>query len=225
MLTDGMTRPALLFDLDGTLIDSDPIHMQVFIDLFAERGIEIDKAFYIAEVHGRHNTDIFAQHLPGADAEALHHEKEARFRERLPAKMPEAPGLGALLDRAEAEGWGVAVVTNAMRLNAEAMLEALGLSERLAVVIIGEECEAGKPAPAPYLAGLAAVGAEARNTLAFEDSPSGIASAVAAGIRTVGLRSSLSDAELCAHGAALSIEHFNDPALGPLLDRLEGAKA
>ena len=220
-----VSRPALLFDLDGTLIDSDPIHVQVFVDLFAERGMEIDQAFYLKNIHGRHNVEIFRDLLPEEDPHAMDILKEATFRDRLPADMPPAPGVVGLLDRAERAGWGVAVVTNAARLNAEAMLASLGLRERFETVIVGEECPAGKPDPAPYLAGLAAVHGDVRKSIAFEDSPSGIASAAGAGLTTVGLRSSLTDTELRASGASLSIKDFTDTALEPLLDRLEGASA
>lgn len=218
-----MQDAALLFDLDGTLIDSDPLHARVFRSMFAERGREIDGEFYLAEVHGRHNTDIFGKHMPDEDPYALHLAKEAAFREILGARMAPTPGVAALIERAERNGWGLAVVTNAPRLNADAMLAALGLSGRFDAVVIGEECAAGKPDPAPYLHALDLLGADPRRSLAFEDSPSGIAAAAGAGLLTVGLRSSLTEAQLAAAGAALTISDFTDPALAPLLDRLEGA--
>ena len=220
-----MAKPALLFDLDGTLIDSDPIHAEVFVELFAERGRTIDTAHYVAKFHGRLNTDIFGEQFPGEDPLALHHEKEARFRDRLPANVAPTPGAVSLLNRAEAAGWGVAVVTNAMRLNADAMLGALGLTDRLPTIIVGEECPAGKPDPWPYRAALETLGVAPDLALAFEDSPTGLASASGAGIPCVGLRSSLSDNELRAAGAHITINDFTDPALEPLLDRLEGALA
>ena len=218
-----MPDAALLFDLDGTLIDSDPLHARVFRDLFAERGREIDEDFYLAEVHGRHNTEIFGKHLPDEDPYMLHLAKEAAFRDVLEDFVEPTPGVVALLDRARRNGWGLAVVTNAPRLNADAMLAAIGLSDRFDAVVIGEECQRGKPDPAPYLHALEILGASAERAVAFEDSPSGIASATGAALFTVGLRSSLADAQLAAAGARLTISDFTDPALGPVLDRLEGA--
>ncbi|MEM0946251.1 MAG: HAD family phosphatase [Pseudomonadota bacterium] len=218
-----MHRPALLFDLDGTLIDSDPLHARVFKEMFAERGIAVDEAFYVAEIHGRHNSEIFAKHCPDEDAHALHLLKEAAYRDLLPGlQIDPTPGAVELLSRAGRAGWSVAVVTNAPRMNAEASLDAIGLLGAFDTTVIGEECERGKPDPAPYLHALELLGATPENTIAFEDSASGIASAVGAGLRTIGLTSSLSDEALRAAGAAASIQNFHDTALGPELARLEG---
>src|SRR5690606_37869724 len=140
-------------------------------------------------------------------------EKETRFRARLGDAFEPMPGLLPLLARAGAAGIACGVVTNAPRANAEAMLAAIGLAGHFPVVIAEGDAPHGKPDPGPYRAGLAALGAEAGLSLAFEDSRSGIAAAVAAGIPTVGLRSSLSDAELLRAGALVSIEDFTDPAL------------
>lgn len=218
-----MADAALLFDLDGTLIDSDPLHARVFVTLFAERGIEMDEAFYLANMHGRHNTEIFREFLPEEDPHEMHLFKEAAYRDMLPDHVPPIPGAADLIARAGAMGWDIAVVTNAPRLNADAALRAIGLDKAFATVIVGEECARGKPAPDPYHAALAALGAVAERTIAFEDSPSGIASARAAGIYTVGIRSSLDDEGLRDAGAHETLKDFKDPALDRVIDRLEGA--
>ena len=219
--------PALLFDLDGTLLKSDPLHVAVFIDLFAERGREIDEAFYMREIHGRHNLDIFAELFPDADPQEMSDAKEAALRERLGTEAEPMPGLVDLLDRADAMGWPRAVATNAPRDNAEAMLSAIGLRDRFEVLIIGDECERGKPDPAPYRAAMAALGVDAAQSIAFEDSPSGVKAAQAAGALTIGLRSSLDDAALRRAGADASIADFADPTLPGLIarrDTTQGAR-
>ncbi len=78
----------------------------------------------------------------------------------------------ALLERAQKAGLPCTVVTNACRLNAVAMLDAIGLSDRFAPVITSNDGLPGKPDPAPYLAGAAAHNVAARACIAFEDSPS-----------------------------------------------------
>lgn len=216
---------ALLFDLDGTLIDSDTLHAQVFADLFAPRGVEIDFDYYRDHIHGRLNQDIFTELCPGEDPQWWADHKEEEYRRRLGEGYPNVPGALALLDRAEAEGWRIGVVTNAPRGNAEAVLHALGITDRIETVVIGDECERGKPDPAPYLEGLRRLGADPTASLAFEDSPPGIRSAVGAGLPTIGLRSMLDDAALRAAGAAVTIADFADPALVPYLDRLKGVAA
>jgi beta-phosphoglucomutase len=134
------------------------------------------------------------------------------------------PGLVDLLDRADAMGWLRAVVTNAPRDNAEAMLAAIGLRQRFETVIIGDECARGKPDPAPYLAGMQALGVGPDRCIAFEDSPSGITAAAASGALTVGVRSSLDDTALRRAGADASIADFADPILPGLLARLDTAQ-
>ncbi len=218
-----MTRPALLFDLDGTLIESDPLHAQVYVEMFAARGVDIDEAFYFSEIHGKQNTEVFKKHLPGEDPYQLHLDKEAAFREILDDIVDPMPGLVTLLNRAETEGWGVACVTNAPRLNADAMLKAIGLAARFPTVVIGEECVRGKPDPAPYTAAMEQLGTLPGHAIAFEDSAAGLYSAAASGAFTIGVRSSLDHDTLIDLGAHATIKDFNDTALPAFLERLEGA--
>jgi HAD superfamily hydrolase (TIGR01509 family) len=218
--------PALLLDLDGTMLDTDRLHFAVFAGIMARYGVAMDEAYYRAHIHGRRNVDYFAEAIPDhPDPEGLSDEKEAAFRDVLPCPYPAMPGVAAMLDRAAAEGWGLAVVTNAPLVNAEAMLGAIGLRDRFEVLVHGDTCPQGKPHPGPYLTALARLGMPAHHALAFEDSPSGLAAAVAAGIPTVGVTSTLPAPDLLALGAIAAIADFTDPALVPLLDRLNGVTA
>lgn len=218
--------PALLFDLDGTMLNSDAIHEQVFRELWASRGLTMPDGFYMAHVHGRLNVDVFADFLPDEpDPQGLSEWKEAQFRARLPRPYPAMPGLTCLMRRAQTDRWKIAVVTNAMRLNADAMLAAIGVREHVDHIVIGEECENAKPHPEPYLNAMTHLGVSPADCIAFEDSPTGIRAAAASGAMTLGVRSGLSDAELRRHGACATVEDFNDPALPALLERLTGAAA
>jgi beta-phosphoglucomutase len=209
---------ALLFDLDGTLIDSDPLHEEVFREVLEPFGHTVDAAFYRRHIHGRHNPDIFADLCPGEDPHRMGDEKEALFRARLPERVPPVPGLPELLDRAEAEGWPVAIVTNAPRDNAEAMLAALGLSDRFGTIFVGAECAQPKPDPAPYRAAQEHLGVRPHHSVAFEDSPSGLRAARASGAVTVGVGSSLDPDRLREAGAEAWIDDFADPALPAILE-------
>ncbi len=212
--------PALLFDLDGTMIDSDPIHASVFAEIFAERGREIDGEFYTDRIQGRLNADIFTEFFPDEDPGALADEKEARFRDRLGDNAEPVAGLVALIDRARGHGMAIGIVTNAPRRNAETMLAAMGIAHRFDTLVVCEDLPRGKPDPLPYRTGLDRLGTDPARALAFEDSRSGIASAAAAGIATIGLRSSLGHDALLSVGASDSIADFTDPGLAPWLDRL-----
>jgi HAD superfamily hydrolase (TIGR01509 family) len=221
-----MGGSALLFDLDGTMLITDPIHRAVFADLMAPRGLTVDEDFYMTHIHGRLNVDFFAEFLPDEpDPQALSDEKEAEFRRRLPRPFPAMPGVMAVLDKAQAAGRAMAVVTNAKRANAEAMLAAIGARDYFGVIVSGEECAQGKPAPDPYLEAMRLLDAAPERSVAFEDSPSGIRSAHASGAYTVAIRSSLDDAALRDAGADITIQDFTDPALPAILQRLTGVAA
>ena len=97
--------PALLFDLDGTMLNSDPIHLQVYKEMWAARGMELADAEYMTHMHGRLNVDIYAEFLPDEpDHQGLADWKEAQFRARLPRPYPAMPGVEALVAQAVAEG-------------------------------------------------------------------------------------------------------------------------
>jgi HAD superfamily hydrolase (TIGR01509 family) len=218
--------PALLFDLDGTMLNSDPIHEAVFMELWTARGLPVPEGFYMEQVHGRLNVDVFADYLPDEpDPQGLSEWKEAQFRDRLPSPYPSTPGLEAFLDHAQEHGWQLAVVTNAMRLNAEAMLGAIGLRNRFEVIVIGGECAHGKPHPLPYLTAMKLLGEAPETCIAFEDSPSGMRAAAASGAYSIGVRSALDDTQLRAVGAKMTIDDFTDPKLPGILARIEGIAA
>lgn len=215
-----MSRPALLFDLDGTLTDADHLHFEAFNDILARNGqARISADTYKLDVMGRANVAIFAALFPDASLErrqALADEKEARFRELAHVLHP-AAGLIELIARAEAAGTPCAVVTNAPRANAEHELRALGLYDRFPVVVIGEELPHSKPHPLPYLLALERLGAGAETSIGFEDSLSGLRAGLAAGLQMVGLTTSLSAKTLEDHGAALAIADYRDDRLTSLI--------
>jgi HAD superfamily hydrolase (TIGR01509 family) len=144
---------------------------------------------------------------------AIMDEKEAAFRHLVAGEVRPTQGLMALLDRADQASIPMVAVTNAPRLNAEMLLAGLGIMHRFKAVVLGDELPHGKPHPMPYLEGLRAVNAAADRSVAFEDSRSGVKSASAAGIATVGIRTSLSDADMIEAGAVLTARSFDDPEL------------
>lgn len=214
-----MALKALLFDLDGTLADTDPVHRRTWEAFLAPLGMVVDEAFYHRHILGKLNAVIFAELMPDLPADSaalLGAQKEAKFREMSP-DLDALPGLPAFLDRMAAAGVRLAVVTNAPRANAEHVLAATGLADRFETIISGDELPAGKPDPLPYLEGLRFFGVTADEAVAFEDSASGLTSAVGAGIATVGITSSLKPAELLGLGASLTIGRYDDPALETLI--------
>jgi HAD superfamily hydrolase (TIGR01509 family) len=210
------SEKALLFDIDGTLADTDALHLQAFNQVFGPRGHLFDRARASQELMGFSNASIGERFLPDEPPErrlAIMDEKEAAFRSLVAGKITPLPGLMTLLARADRAGVPMVAVTNAPRLNAEMLLAGLGISDRFKAIVIGDELAHGKPHPMPYLTGLRAVNAAPKLCLAFEDSRSGIQSASAAGIATIGIRTSLGHADLVEAGALTTAANFDDPEL------------
>lgn len=215
---------ALLFDLDGTLADTDKLHLLAMQQLLHEEGRSLTEAEFEAHVSGRANADLcrylfpdrpLSEHLTFADR------KEQRFRELSPTLQP-TPGLLRLLAYAEQRRIGMTVVTNAPRANAEHMLAALDLSGRFEHVLVAEELPRAKPDPLPYLTGLERLGARADHALAFEDSVPGVTAASRAGILTVGLSTSQAPQVLLEAGAQLVVKNFDDERLWQLIAQMSG---
>lgn len=207
---------ALLFDIDGTLTDTDALHLEAFNEVLGPYGHAFDHARFTRELQGFSNASIGERFLPGEPAErqaAIIGEKEETFRRLVAGRIQPLPGLIALLARADRANVPMVAVTNAPRLNAEMLLSGLGIVERFKVLVIGDELAHGKPHPMPYLEGLRAVGAVAQASVAFEDSRSGVRSASAAGIATIGIRTGLSHDDMIAAGAVMTARAFDDPAL------------
>ena len=213
-------RTALLFDLDGTLVDSDAEHLVAFQRVFEPHGARLDRAEYAANIMGVSNAMIasrYLSHMSLVEQAATLDAKEAAYRDAL-GELEPILGALALLDFADRRGLERAVVTNAPRANAEKVLSALGIGERLPIVVIGGELPRSKPDPLPYLTALERTGASAAHSVAFEDSLSGVRAAAAAGLTVVGMTTTLDSKTLIEAGAAFAANDFTDPRIFELIE-------
>lgn len=176
---------ALLLDLDGTLVDSEPIHREGFRLWYASRGWEYTDEVAALFV-GRRADDVFATvdgPWRGLDPQALFAEAVAAMpRDRLPDPVP---GAAEALAKATAHGIPLALVTSANRGWAERALAPLGGLDPFAVVVTRDDVDDGKPHPAGYASACVALGADPATAVACEDAPNGVRAAVAAGVGTV----------------------------------------
>lgn len=217
-----MTLSALLFDLDGTLIDTDELHLNAYNQLLSRWDRSMNTDYYKANVMGFPDDMIFGGLFPDTSSgqyAALALEKESLFRAQLVETQP-VPGVLRILDHAKRMGIPVAVVTNAPRANAIAMLDGMGITNQLDALVIGGELARGKPDPLPYLTALEILGADVGQALAFEDSLAGVRSAVAAGIYTFGMLAGLGENKLREAGARSVIRDFDDDNLWNLIGQL-----
>ena len=211
---------ALLFDLDGTLADTNSVHRVTWAEALRPYDYDVTWDFYREHITGRVTTEIVADLLPDFSAEEgreLIESKEADFRERAGTLEP-LPGLLDFVQKGREKEMKIALVTNAPKENAFTVLRVLGLDDAFDPVILADEVRSGKPDPAPYNAALQALDVAAKEAVAFEDSASGIASSVAAGIPTVGIASTQEPEELEDLGVNLVVQDFADPKLEAFLE-------
>jgi HAD superfamily hydrolase (TIGR01509 family) len=218
---------ALLFDLDGTLAETDSLHLPTWVDTLEPYGVEVDEEFYRDRISGRNTNEIVRELIPDLTDEqrkSIGDAKEASFRERA-SELEPLPGLVHFVERGRKLGMHIALVTNAPGENVEVILLALKLRDLFDVVVLADEVEAVKPDPAPYRAALEKTGVPADRALAFEDSVSGISSSLAAGIPTVGIASSQDPERLLRAGAFTTAEDFTDPQLRALIEAQDSPTA
>lgn len=182
----------ILFDLDGVLVDSRPLIDGIWRSWAAGRGLEAEPFLRVA--HGRRTSETLRQVMPSLDIAAETAALDA-MEETMGEGLVPVAGAGELLASLDPAGW--AVVTSGSRAVATLRLRAAGLPLP-AVMVTGNDVTRGKPDPAPYLLGARWTGADPGACLVVEDSPAGVASGKAAGMRVVAVTSTHAAGDLRA---------------------------
>ncbi|EXB70709.1 hypothetical protein L484_023895 [Morus notabilis] len=218
---------AILFDIDGTLCDSDPIHYYAFREMLQEvgfnGGITITEEFFVNNISGMHNEELCRVLLPDWDlqrARKFMEDKEDLFRRLAAEQLKPVQGLENLCKWIEERGLKRAAVTNAPRPNAELIISILDLTNFFEILVIGNECDRAKPFPDPYLKALQALEVSQEHVFVLEDSVSGVKAGVAAGMPVVGLGTRNPENLLLDAGASFVIKDFDDPKLWTALDNI-----
>jgi len=195
---------AFIFDLDGTLANTEPLHLAAFNAVFRDRGIEISEADYFNPTSGfigLNDRDCFitalARHGIRTDADeiaALVATKSRTFQTMAAEGAKLFPGEERFV-RSAAERFPLVVVTGALRADAEATLRGIGLRDLFLDVVAAEDAERGKNAPEPFITALGRLGyilrdrdpIQAGECLAVEDSPYAIEGAHHAGMKALAI--------------------------------------
>lgn len=193
----GTPKPsAVVFDMDGVLVDSNPFHLAKWVAFLGERGIPFDRDKLPGQIFGQRNDTVLrrflGEDLSRAESRRMSEELEARFREVFRPHAKPLPGLRSLIDECVNAGIPLGVASSAMRKNVDFVVDALGIAPSLQAVISGDEISRAKPDPEIYLLAAQRLGVDPAVAVAFEDSFVGIEAVRRAGMKCVAIASTFS---------------------------------
>jgi beta-phosphoglucomutase len=181
---------ALIFDMDGVIVDSNPVHREAWAAFNLRYGIQTTEEMF-ERMYGKHNADIvrdyFGPELSKEEVEARGAAKEALYREMAVGRLERmlVPGVREFV--AEFHGAPMGVASNGEPDNVVFVLEKSGLRPYFRAVVDGHQVTRPKPDPEVFLKVAALLGVAPANCIVFEDSPTGVRAGLAAGMRIVGL--------------------------------------
>jgi beta-phosphoglucomutase len=208
---------SVIFDFDGVIVDSEPVHFAGFAAVLRERGIELSWDDYRERYLGYDDHDCFlavcadrGAPLGETEVAALSAAKTAVVREVLAASVEALPGAAALIGALGDAGVPLAICSGALRPEIEIAARRVGVLDRFAAVVAAEDVPAGKPDPSGYALALESLRAAtshplgALRSLAIEDSPAGIEAARRAGLRVLAVTTSYPASALTAADAIVA---------------------
>ena len=214
---------AVIFDLDGTLIDNNAWHIEAWKVFYDKIGREFSMDEYKTKINGRINRDIFnyifGRQLPAEEIEKYTHEKEKLYREYYAPHIKPIPGLLHLLDEIKGASIPMAIATSGLPVNIAFMFEHVTIKDYFDDVIDATLVTNSKPDPEIFLKAAAAVHASPANCLAFEDSIAGVHSAKAAGMKVIALTTTHTKEDL--HEADRIIKDYTEIGLSTLLQLIQ----
>jgi HAD superfamily hydrolase (TIGR01509 family) len=181
---------AWLFDLDGTLIDSMPLHHDAWRRWHADMGLAFDDQGFFAATAGRTNAEILGELFPGrseAERGAMAEAKESIYRDEARQRLTLIPGADDVLKVGLTRGLPMAVCTAAPDGNIAVAYERFGIGAQVATTVSPEQGFRGKPHPDLFLEAARRLGIAPERCLVFEDAPLGVEAARRAGMRAVAL--------------------------------------
>ena len=185
---------AVIFDMDGVLVDGEPLHFAIARRMLADEGVEFgmaDYQRYLGTTLEHTWADLAERYSLArgyADYAARYHREVTRSYEEDAELLP---GAADLLQRLRERGLPIALASSSDRVWVDAAIHGLGIAARFDATVAGDEVSAGKPDPEIYLAAAAKLGVEPADCIAVEDAPAGIASARAAGMSVVAVRTEM----------------------------------
>ena len=210
---------AAIFDMDGVVVNSEPIHLRTLIEIFSKFGIQYDAKDHAARFAGTGSTyiisTVFREHGINADVERWVKKRSALYCRLLRGRrLRTIPGFGDLLRMLKRKGIKRAIASSGRRKTVLASLEAARLKRSdFSAIITKEDAKRRKPYPDAFLVAAKRLCARPRQCIAFEDSIAGVEAAKRAGMYCVALLTTTTRRRLKAAGADLIIKDFRDKRL------------
>ena len=217
---------AVIFDMDGVIIDSHPLHRETWKTFLGSLSRNVSDSELDFVLDGRKRSEIlrhFLGALSDADVLALGNRKDELFK-RAALQVKPIPGVLELIDLLRAGGIATAVATSASKSRTHSTLDRLGLTSKFDIVVTGNDVVMGKPDPAIYWLVCQRLGIHPSGIVAIEDAESGILAANRAGICCIGVAVHRSKKRLRAAGAAHVIKDFTSISLRELGSLLSGTQ-
>lgn len=208
-----MAQRAVIFDVDGVLVDSYRAHFEAWKRVAARVGRDLTEEEF-ASTFGRRNREIFhalwGNHVPEREIEPLGAWKEAEYRRILLADFPAMDGARDLIEALKAAGWRLAVGSSGPPENVSTALEGLRAAHLFDATVNGTEVRVGKPEPEVFLKAAGKLAIEPRFCAVIEDAPAGVEAAVRAGMTPIALEGTAPRERLLGAGAALVVDSLRD---------------
>jgi len=182
---------SVLWDLDGTLVDSEQYHWLAWRDSMAAEGIALTHEEFL-KTFGLRNDAIVPQWIPNATHERIEQIANAKeqFYRRLVREggLEPLPGARHWIERLARDGWRQAIASSAPRENVDVVLAVIGLAPYFQAIVSAEDVTLGKPDPQVFLTAAARLGSAPAQSVVVEDAPAGIEAAHRAGMPSIGVR-------------------------------------
>lgn len=215
---------ALIFDMDGTMIDSMPWHAKSWVEFVRRHGLQLDVSDILARTTGRTGVEcmreLLGAGLSDAQCLALVHEKELIYREMFHPNFAEIAGFRAFARAAVARGLKIAVGTAGDRHNIEFAMTRLSMEPLPGAIVGGDEGLPGKPAPDIFLEAARRIGVAPERCIVFEDAPFGIEAARRGGMRAVAMCSSHTPQELDGPHVIAAVRDYDQLSHSQFLETL-----
>lgn len=188
----GQGDRAVLWDLDGTLVDTAEHHFAAWGNVLGARGVDLTREAFL-RTFGRRNVDVLrdmlGDGLSDEDVRDLGASKEIDYRARVRAgRLATLGGVDRWLALLRERGWRQAIASSAPHANIEAILDGLGLHGAFDAVVGEEDVQRGKPDPQVFLVAAAKLGVPPERSIVVEDAPAGVEAARRAGMHSIGVR-------------------------------------